>query len=45
MKDLVQKSDIDSLNSFIEKESGLKKDLTLKIYISDENVNASEAFH
>ena len=34
MKDLVQKSDIDSLNSFIEKESGLKKDLTLKnIYI------------
>ena len=45
MKDLVQKSDIDSLNSFIEKECGLKKDLTLKIYISDENVNASETFH
>ena len=33
MKDLVGKSDIDSLNSFIEKESGLKKDLSAKKYI------------
>lgn len=31
IKTLVTKRDIDSLNSFIEKQSGLVKDLTAKI--------------
>ena len=35
IKTLVTKSDIDSLNSFIEKQCGLVKDLTANISILD----------
>ena len=43
IKNLVTKSDIDSLKSFIEEQSALIKNLTEKISILDEKLNASEA--
>ena len=43
IKNLVTKSDIDSLKSFIEEQSALIKNLTEKISTLDEKLNASEA--
>ena len=42
IKNLVTKSDIDSLKSFIEEQSALIKNLTEKISTLDEKLNASE---
>ena len=43
IKNLVTKSDIDSLQSFSEEQSALIKNLTEKISTLDEKLNASEA--
>ena len=43
IKNLVIKSNIDSVNSFIEEQSALIKNLTEKISTLDEKLNASEA--
>ena len=43
IKNLVTKSDIDSLKSFIEEQSALIKNLPEKISTLDEKLNASEA--
>ena len=43
IKNLVTKKDNDSLKSFIEEQSALIKNLTEKISILDEKLNASEA--
>ena len=43
IKNLVTKSDIDSLKSFTEEQSALIMNLTEKISILDEKLNASEA--
>ena len=43
IKNLVTKSDIDSLKSFIEEQSALIKNLTEKISTLNEKLNASEA--
>ena len=43
IKNLVTKSDIDSLKSFIEEQSAPIKNLTEKIWTLDEKLNASEA--
>ena len=43
IKNLVTKSDIDSLKSFIKEQSALLKNLTEKISTLDEKLNASEA--
>ena len=42
-KNLVTKSNIDSLKSFIEEQSALIKNLTEKISTLDEELNISEA--
>ena len=42
IKNLVTKSDIDSLKSFIEEQSALIKNLTEKVSTLDEKLNASE---
>ena len=43
IKNLVTKSDIDSLKSFIEEQSDLLKNLTEKISTLNNKLNASEA--
>ena len=43
IKNLVTKSDIDSLKSFIEEKSDLLKNLTEKISTLNKKLNASEA--
>ena len=43
IKNLVTKSDIDSLKSFIKEQSALLKNLTEKITTLDEKLNPSEA--
>ena len=43
IKNLVTKSDIDSLKSFIEEQSDLLKNLTEKISTLNKKLNASEA--
>ena len=43
IKNLVTKSDIDSLKSFIEEQSALIKNLTEKVSTLDEKLNGSEA--
>ena len=42
IKNIVTKSDIDSLPSFVKEQSSLIKDLTAKISTLDEKLNASE---
>ena len=43
IRNLVTKSDIDSLKSFVEEQSALIKNLTEKISTLDEKLNVSEA--
>ena len=43
IKNLVKKSDIEPLKSFVEKQSALIKTLTEKISTLDKKLNASEA--